>query len=312
MDLLFIENVMMDSFLLLFVSLFLRQPTTLFKILGASAAGGIYCCVYTVWFVASGTGSYNEQFCIPGIIQSIAGTIISYVLLCMLMIFLAFGIHNKHILIKNIAVFYGAALFTGGVFQFLGNLAKPLNHLYDSYEKYNTETGHIGAWIRFCIIVAICVAAAAVIIRAWHSGRNLCGHLYDICLEFGEKKVHLTALLDTGNRLYEPGRGRPVTIIEKSAIDEVFESTDYFKIAKNLLYVPFHSIGTEHGMLTAVVADRIIINMEKCVRQYSHAVIGIYPGHMNGRYRGILHPDIVIGADRLSAAEKDYSSIGGF
>ena len=48
--------------------------------------------------------------------------IISYVLMCMLMIFLAFGIHNKYLLMKNVAVLYGAALFTAGVFLFLENL----------------------------------------------------------------------------------------------------------------------------------------------------------------------------------------------
>ena len=70
-----------------------------------------------------------------GIMQSIASTIISYVLLCMLMIFLAFGIHNKHILMKNIAVLYGAALFTGGVFSFLGNLVTPITTYFIKLKK---------------------------------------------------------------------------------------------------------------------------------------------------------------------------------
>ena len=299
---------MMDSFLLLFVSLFLRQPTTFLKILAASAAGSVYCCIYTV--LAANTGSLFEGNIrgMLGIMQSIASTIISYVLLCMLMIFLAFGIHNKHILMKNIAVLYGAALFTGGVFSFLGNLVTPNNHLFYKAKEAAKAWNFGWAWAYFAVFSGIAFLAGMAVIRGWHRWQNISGNLYDISLEFGEKKLRLKVLLDTGNQLYEPVHGRPVTIIEKSAMDEIFEDTDWREKTGDILSVSFHTVGKENGRLKALVADTAIICQENKVWQYVNAVIGIYPGRFSqaGEYRGILHPAMLGDASVLCSRKKNF------
>lgn len=297
---------MMDSFLLLFVSLFLRQPTTFLKIMAASAAGSVYCCIYTVWTAPGGLLCFAGGRGIPGMVQSIASTIISYVLLCMLMIFLAFGIHNKHILMKNIAVLYGAALFTGGVFTFLGNLVTPNNHLFDQTGEALPARSVGWAWVSLAFFAGAAFFAGLLVIRGWRRWQNISGNLYDICLEFGTKKVQLKALLDTGNQLYEPAAGRPVTIIEKAAMDEIFEAADWEENAGKLLLVPFHSIGREQGALTAMVADCAMIRQENKVWQSVNVVIGIYPGRLapKGEYRGILHPQVLCDARVLCSGKK--------
>lgn len=274
-DLLFLENLMMDSLLLLLVSLFLRQPTTCPKLLLASAAGSAYCCFHTV-FILWLKGSYPSVFHgFPGMLRSIVTTVISYLFLCILMLYLAFGIRDKHSLMKNTAVFYAAAVFTGGVFQSAMNLLTPHNHL---------------SWGAIVLFALFTFAAGLGIIRAWHH-KNENGDLYDIFLEFGNNSVHTKALLDTGNRLYEPLEHRPVTIVEKTVLGGI----ELQKYENTLRAVPFQSLGNAHGMLYAVTADRIIIRCAKKVWQYPEALIGIYPGSLqkSGNYHGILHPDMI-------------------
>ena len=300
---------MMDSFLLLFVSLFLRQSTTFLRITAASAAGSVYCCIYTVLTVYKELHFGENGAFFPEILQSIASTIISYILVCMLMIFLAFGIHSKHILMKNIAVLYGAALFTGGVFQILGNLVTPNNHFAYSAQEQLLPHSLLRGWFYFGLFMGAALLAALVLCRGWHRQQGLSGSLYDISLEFGNKSVGLRVLLDTGNQLYEPKGGRPVTVIEKEAADKIFEDAEWEKNAGKVLSVPFHSLGREDGKLMAVVADLVIIRQGGTVWQYTDAVIGIYPGQLckDRKYRGILHPEMLRGAGMLCSGKRFFS-----
>ena len=63
---------MMNSFLLLFVSLWLGQPTTCFRLFMAAGAGSAYCCGWTLItaevvdvpaFGLSGLGVFFTKYC---------------------------------------------------------------------------------------------------------------------------------------------------------------------------------------------------------------------------------------------------------
>lgn len=287
---------MMDSFLLLFVSLFLKQPTTCLRLLTASAAGSIYCCVHTVFTLWQKVNHPELTSGIPGALCTIVTTILSYLLLCMLMLHLAFGIHDKHSLMKNMAVFYAVAVFTGGVFQSAINLITQSHHLSAAYDRSQSLLGNKGLWASWGFMLAAATAAFFLgvgIVRAWHKSRTTAGNIYDIFLEFGSCRIHTKALLDTGNQLYDPPSRRPVTIVEQGVLGGL-SLIDY---KNSLRAVPFKSLGNEHGMIYAVKADAMIIRLDKKLWQYPEPLIGIYPGSLqkNGGYHGILHPDMVNG-----------------
>ena len=208
---LFLENLLMDSFLLLFVSLFLRQTTTWLRILAASAAGSLYSCIYTILTVRSVPGLSG----IYGLIFNIASSIISYVLICMLMIILAFGIHNKHLLMKNLAVLYGTAVFCAGTVMLLENLPVTEGIAVSGGEKAQDTHGLLFGWLKLFGVMIPVSAGGLWLIRAKNSHIGANSGLYELCLQFGEETIHLKALLDTGNRLYDPAGGNPVSIVEK-------------------------------------------------------------------------------------------------
>ena len=56
--------------------------------------------------------------------------------------------------------------------------------------------------------------------------------------------------MDTGNQLYEPYGHQPVHILKKNAWPELPEPV--FKV----IYIPFCSVGNEHGILPAVRMER--------------------------------------------------------
>ena len=313
-DLLFLENVLINSALLLLTCLFLKQPASFLRIMAAAAAGSLYCCIDTVWTVSANVRFPGGAAGVPGIIQNIASTGISYILLSMLMIFLAFGIHNKHILMKNVAVLYGTAIFTGGVFSLLENLVTPNRDLIpsapapESYEILSeaaAASGMLCGWLWLGLCTGAACAAGIGALALWNRRQSNLAHIYELCLEFGVKKVTLRVLLDTGNQLHEPVFGRPVTVVEQAAVDEILQDTCFKDMNKARLSVPFHTIGIRQGKMTAVVADRAVICDGRTLYEYAGAVIGIYPGHFSGKgtYQGILHPQMLTGA-RLCARER--------
>ncbi|MBB5264441.1 stage II sporulation protein GA (sporulation sigma-E factor processing peptidase) [Catenibacillus scindens] len=297
---------MMNSFLLLFVSLWLGQPTTCFRLFMAAGAGSAYCCGWTLItaevvdvpaFGLSGLGVF---------LQNIASMIISYVLMCMLMIFLAFGIHNKYLLMKNVAVLYGAALFTAGVFLFLENLQISNSPILIEKQPASGIGGMARSWGLLVLSAAASFLCGLALIRHKNMWKGISDHLYDLCLEFGDKKVHVRALLDTGNRLYEPKARRPVTIVEKTVFEDQYGRDFTKEKAGTFLYVPFHSVGCERGTLQAVIVDVMTIRGNGRQWQYKNAVIGIYPGHFqkSGQYRAILHRDVIASAVPLSSGKR--------
>lgn len=293
-DLLFLENLMMDSFLLLFVSLFLKQATTGLRILAASAVGSVYCCIYTVLIVRILPDPVSGLSGIYSLIFNIASSIISYVLICMLMILLAFGIHNRHILMKNLAVLYGTAIFSAGVFLLLEDLVAPTNAFFGASEGTPISHDLLFGWIWFCTAAAAAAGAGLYLLRLWHGHKEPLENIYELQLEFGEEKVCIHALMDTGNRLYVPGTRLPVSLVEKSLLENYLKNT---KKDEPLLIIPFHSVGCDHGILYGVRADAVVIGKDQKIWKHTKAVIGIYPGRFSqkGAYQAILHPDMVSG-----------------
>lgn len=294
---LFLENLMMDSFLLLFVSLFLRQTTTWLRILAASAAGSLYSCIYTILTVWRALSPSDSLSGIYGLIFNIASSIISYVLICMLMIILAFGIHNKHLLMKNLAVLYGTAVFCAGAFMLLENLPVTEGIAVSGGEKAQDTHGLLFGWLKLFGVMIPVSAGGLWLIRAKNSHIGANSGLYELCLQFGEETIHLKALLDTGNRLYDPAGRNPVSIVEKDILEKYLKHKYTQEEIRELLVIPFHSVGCDHGILFAVRADRMTVCRDNKLWEYTKAVIGIYPGHFtgNGAYRAILHPDMVSG-----------------
>ena len=80
-------------------------------------------------------------------------------------------------------------------------------------------------------------------------------------LEFGDKKLFATALMDTGNKLYDPFYHKPVILIDEKMISEMLA---YCKEnhPEKIHFIPFHSVGKENGLLEGITFDCVSIKWQ--------------------------------------------------
>lgn len=80
-------------------------------------------------------------------------------------------------------------------------------------------------------------------------------------LEFGDRRLFATALMDTGNKLYDPIFQKPVILVDEKMMGEIL---DFCKAEcpEKLHFIPFHSVGKENGLLEGVAFDRVSIKWQ--------------------------------------------------
>lgn len=99
------------------------------------------------------------------------------------------------------------------------------------------------------------------------------------------------ALVDSGNSLYEPYGGRPVSVLEKQAAGELLSRVP----PEKHYLVPYHSIGKEHGLLAAVEIPQIQVEEGEERIVLKRAVVALSEENIaqKGNYQMILHPEHV-------------------
>lgn len=81
-------------------------------------------------------------------------------------------------------------------------------------------------------------------------------------LEFEEKKMCTTVLMDTGNRLYDPFFHKPVILVSEAVLGDILL---YCKEChpEKIQYIPYHSVGKSDGMLLGVLLDSVSIRWQE-------------------------------------------------
>ncbi len=99
----------------------------------------------------------------------------------------------------------------------------------------------------------------------------------------GEKHYEANGMIDTGNSLYDPITGRPVSILKKELGEQILKETK-----RELIYVPYKSIGKEAGVLRAFSVDKICI-YQKNAQWIDNPLFGISEEKI---HECILHPSL--------------------
>lgn len=102
------------------------------------------------------------------------------------------------------------------------------------------------------------------------------------------RQIKVKAFLDTGNQLYDPFFRRPVSVIWEGALDGLFDGTEGAAV------IPYRSVGQEKGMLPAVSADGIRIEINRQKRYFKKPLIAVSrtPLSSDGSYELLLHPEV--------------------
>lgn len=285
-DIVLIENLIMNSIILLATGLILKEKIKTIRILLASLIGAIYSIV-----------SYMS-------ILEIYSSIILKIILSIVMVYVAFNPQTMKKMWKDILIFYLTSFVFGGVAFALIYIVKPQDILMRNglfLGTYPLKTIILGAIIAFIIIMT-----AFSVVKSKITKKDM---FCEVEIKLNEKIIETTAMLDTGNLLKEPITNTPVIVVEHTLLydclpkeilnhldewlggefDNIPEEIKEEYISK-LKFIPFSSLGKQNGMLLGIKADYIKIkNMDKEEKK-ENVIIGIYNKSLTkrGEYRALM------------------------
>lgn len=283
-DVVLIENLIMNSIILLATGLILKQKIKTVRILCASLIGAIYSIV-----------SYMS-------ILEIYASIILKIILSIVIIYIAYNPQNIKKMWKYLLLFYLTSFVFGGVAFALIYIVKPQDILMKNglfLGTYPIKTIMLGAILAFIIIIT-----AFTVVKTKITKKDM---ICEIEIQINGKKIETIAMLDTGNLLKEPITNTPVVVVEHTLLydcipkeilnhldellggefDNIPEKIKVEYISK-LKFIPFSSLGKQNGMLLGIKAERIKIKNKESEKK--DVIVGIYDKSLTkrGEYRALM------------------------
>jgi len=224
-DLVLILNFLFDLLLLFATGVILRRQTNLKKLILGSLTGSITIISLFI--------SMNS------IILFLVKVLIS-----ILMVIITFGYKDLRYTIKNMFYLYTSSIILGGFLYFL-----------DIQFNYNNEglTFYFhGLSINFIALIILSPIIIYAYVKQLKEMKENYSNYYniDLYLKTGEI-IPITGFVDTGNKLKDPYKKRPIILVNKSLININYES-------ENLLLVPYDSLNHQ-GILKCLIPDKIFI-----------------------------------------------------
>lgn len=286
LDVIFLENLFMNSIILLATGIILKEPTYILRNVLASAIGSIYAIIIYVTKI------------------EIYSNIFLKIILSIIIIYIAFKPGSFKSLMKHLIIFYLTSFTFGGVAIALLYFVSPQDILYQDgvlIGLYPIKIILIGGILGFFIITI--------------SFKNIKGKLGKndmfcfIKIYEKDKALIIKGIIDTGNFLKDPITKIPVIVIEKQKLFEIFPNRMLANIedvikgkdvqlgeySSKIRLIPFNSLGKENGMLLGIKCDNIEIEYQDVTKKIDNVIIGIYNGVLSksGKYSGLIGMDII-------------------
>ena len=290
-DVVFLENLVMNSIILIASGIILKKKMKWIRILLASSLGAIYTII-----------GYISTL-------EIYSNLLLKMILSILIIYIAFNPQTVKQMWKDILIFYLTSFVFGGVAFALIYVVKPQDILMKNglfLGTYPLKTVLLAAIVAFIIIIA-----AFAIVKTKFSKKDM---FCDVKIELNNKKIETKAMIDTGNLLKEPITNTPVIVLEHTLLYECIPREildnlekilggDLTKIPDDirneyiprLKLIPFASLGKQNGMLVGIKADSLKIIHDDQEKENKYVIIGIYNKSLTkrGEYRALIGIDLV-------------------
>ena len=291
-DVVFLENLVMNSIILIASGIILKKKLKWIRILLASSLGAIYTII-----------GYIS-------VLEIYSNLVLKVILSILIIYIAFNPQTVKQLWKDILIFYLTSFVFGGVAFALIYVVKPQEILMKNglfLGTYPLKTVLLAAIVAFIVIIA-----AFAIVKTKFSKKDM---FCDVEVELNNKKIRTRAMIDTGNLLKEPITNTPVIVLEHTLLyecvpKEILDNLESIlggelvKISEEirneyisrLKLIPFASLGKQNGMLVGIKADSLKIIQDEQEKESKNVIVGIYNKSLTkrGEYRALIGIDLVI------------------
>ena len=290
-DLIFFENIIMNSIIIYATSIIIKQKPKILRLLISSIIGAIYS-------IALYITNYK-----------IYTSIFSKIILSIIMMYVAFKPSNLKKLFKQVLILYLTSFVFGGVALNLIYFLKPenisiKNGLFTG--EYALKVIMLGA-----LVALIIVKISIKIIKSKITTKDM---YCKIKMKINEKQIETNAMIDTGNLVKEPITNTPVVIVESSLLEGIIPKEilnnlenilcgnlnnipqeiqeEYFT---RLRCIPFSSLGKENGMLVGIKIPEIIAQNEEEEKKTSNIIIGIYDKSLTkrGEYRALIGVELI-------------------
>lgn len=285
-DVVLIENLIMNTIILIATGVVLKEKIQILRILLASLIGAIYSVI-----------AYLS-------ILEIYSSIIMKIILSLIIIYIAFNPQTIKKMSKDILLFYLTSFVFGGAAFALIYIVKPQDILMKNglfLGTYPLKTIILGAIIAFIIIIT-----AFTVVKTKITKKDM---FCEIEIKLNGKKIKTIAMIDTGNMLKEPISNTPVIVVEHTLLynsipKEILNHLEELlggdfssipeKIQKEyqtkLKFIPFSSLGKQNGMLIGIKAEELIIKREEKQEKKQNIIIGIYQKSLTkkGEYRALI------------------------
>lgn len=285
-DVVLIENLIMNTIILIATGVVLKEKIQILRILLASLIGAIYSVI-----------AYLS-------ILEIYSSIIMKIILSLIIIYIAFNPQTIKKMWKDILIFYLTSFVFGGAAFALIYIVKPQDILMKNglfLGTYPLKTIILGAIIAFIIIIT-----AFTVVKTKITKKDM---FCEIEIKLNGKKIKTIAMIDTGNMLKEPISNTPVIVVEHTLLynsipKEILNHLEELlggdfssipeKIQKEyqtkLKFIPFSSLGKQNGMLIGIKAEELIIKREEKQEKKQNIIIGIYQKSLTkkGEYRALI------------------------
>lgn len=290
-DVVFLENLVMNSIILIASGIILKKKLKWIRILLASSLGAIYTII-----------GYMS-------VLEIYSNLVLKVILSILIIYIAFNPQTVKQLWKDVLIFYLTSFVFGGVAFALIYVLKPQDILMKNglfLGTYPLKTVLLAAIVAFIIIIA-----AFAIVKTKFSKKDM---FCEVEVELNNKKIKTRAMIDTGNLLKEPITNTPVIVLEHTLLyecvpKEILDNLESIlggelvkipeeirnEYISRLKLIPFASLGKQNGMLVGIKADSLRVVQDEQDKESKNVIVGIYNKSLTkrGEYRALVGIDLV-------------------
>lgn len=233
-DLIFFLNLAFDFLLLTTVSILLKRNIKWYRLLLGSIIGAL--SIFILFININNLGLFILKF------------IISFI-----MIIVTFSYKDLKYTFSNFLYLYIVSIFLGGALYLL--------NIQYSYKNSGLIFYHHGLSINIIIILIISPIILAFYFKAHKKLKYNFQHNYKVDLIINHKKYQFNGYLDTGNKLYDQYKNRPVSLIYTNKIKYNYDK---------LILVPYETVNG-NGLIKCLKVDYMYINHKK----YEQVLIGL-------------------------------------
>lgn len=285
-DVVFFENLIMNSIILIATGIILKQKIKWIRILLSSSLGAIYSIMTYI-----STLQIYSNFLLK-------------IILSIIIIYIAYNPQTVKQLWKSILIFYLTSFVFGGAAFALIYIIRPQDILMRNglfLGTYPLKTVILAAIVAFVILIT-----AFTIVKSKLNKKDM---FCEVEVLLDDKAIKTKAMIDTGNLLKEPISNTPVIILEHTLLyecmpKEILNNLENIlggefeqipeeikqKYISKLKLIPFSSLGKQNGMLVGIKADKLKVVQEEQENEYQDIIIGIYNKSLTkrGEYRALI------------------------